>query len=127
MAVSNARLRDVLVDHLEDLPRLNVYGLPVAEVSTPAVVVAGIDMTEIATGAWETTVEVWVVVSRRHIDQMTALDALLDPEGDGSVLDKINGIVADGLSFAVAGVGDYREIGTEPAYWAATVTVKVWR
>ena len=128
MAATNAEIRGALFDTL-DVSGVNRYRYPEDSIQTPAVVVAGFDMSESKLGGGrDITAKVLVVASRSHVSQLELLDEMLDEAGDGSVIAAINDRVdADGISVAVTEVGDYGEFAWgDVSYYGAVVTVKVW-
>lgn len=110
---------------------VNVYRLPTDRVEAPAVVVMGFRMDPETLGATLRRVrtDLLVVVSRRHVDQVELLDALLDPSVDGSVLDVLAADPSLGGkvdSAIVTSVGDYGEIIVgDVGYYSATVSLEV--
>jgi hypothetical protein len=128
-----ADIRDGLAEVLSDgLPSVNVYRLPTDRVEAPAVCVMGFRMdpqTMAAAPLQRVTTDLLVLVSRRHIDQVDLLDALVDPALSDSVpaalaADFTLGGRVD--SCIVTGVGDYGEVPVgDVGYYAATITVEV--
>jgi hypothetical protein len=127
---TNAAIRSELVDTLSDIAGLNVMRYPADNVSSPAAVIAGFSTVQNAFGGqFDTQVDIYVVVSHRHIDQFEQLDALTDFTGFMSIPQTLNDRVVDAgdMSFAVVSVGDYREmIIADAQYYGATVTLKVY-
>jgi hypothetical protein len=126
-------IRDGLTDVLSNaLPSVNVYRLPTDRVEPPAVCVMGFRMdpqTMAISPLQRVTTDLLVLVSRRHIDQVDLLDALVDPAVSDSVpaalaADHTLGGVVD--SCVVTGVGDYGEVPVgDVGYYSATVTLEV--
>jgi len=125
-----ADVRDGLAGALSaGLPGVNVYRLPADNVTAPAVVVAGFSVTEIATGVFTRSVEIFAAVSHRNVSLMDDLDAIVDPESAVSIVGvlmadpSLGGVVA---SLRLETIGEYRELeiaGT--SYYAATVRFEV--
>jgi hypothetical protein len=124
---TNGAIRDAVVDVLSDVTGLNVYRYPIDGITAPAAVIAGFSNVESAMGGrYDTQLDVYVMVSRRHVDQFEALDELTDMVGARSVPQALNECDVDGLSLAVVGVGDYRElVVADVPYYSATVTLRV--
>lgn len=127
-----AQIRDGLVEAITStLPEVNAYRLPVDNANVPAVIVAGFELQPMTVGniGHTATVDLFVLVSRRNVDQVDLLDQLVDPNRTDSVLAAIQDDPTLGgraLSAAVQSVGGYREeesAGT--GYYAATVSVEV--
>lgn len=120
-----AELRDDVTDLLAALDGVNVYPHPVDNLAAPAAIIAGVQADPDSGDSWRCTVEVYVVVSRRHVDQLAQLDELLDPTGTART-SVVAAILADGSAWDVTNVGEYREftIGDLPHY-AATITAEV--
>lgn len=126
-----ADVRDGLEVTLSVLPGVNVYRLPTDRVEAPAVLVMGFRITPQTMGdpLRRVTTDLLVVVSRRHVDQVDLLDALVDP----SVDDSVPAILADDPSLdgkvdscIVTSIGDYTELVVgDVGYYAATVSVEV--
>jgi hypothetical protein len=70
-----------------------------------------------------------LVVSRRHVDQVHALDDLLSPTSDQSLFALFNDdpTLGDRIGYcSVSGAGDYRElVVADVGYYAAAVTISV--
>jgi hypothetical protein len=117
-----ADLRSELVDAIGAVSGLNVYPHPVDNVVSPAAMVAGLTTT--LDGVWTASAEVYVVVSRRHADQLYVLDDLVDPTNPRSVSAAIEG--SSSGRCVITSVGEYREfpVGSVPHY-AATIQVEV--
>ena len=133
MTASIADVRDGLVEVLTNglSPDVNVYRLPADNVDVPAVIVAGI------TGRPETfdaagrtlTVDLYVVVSHRNLDEVDVLDRLVDESQADSVPAVIHADMTLGdrdASAKVTGFGEYREMEIGGiGFYAATVNVEV--
>ena len=124
-----ADVRDGLAGALSaGLPGVNVYRLPADNVTAPAVMIAGFSVTEIATGVFTRSVEIFAAVSHRNVSLLDDLDAIVDPESADSI---IGVLMADPSLGGVASlrletIGEYRELeiaGT--SYYAATVRFEV--
>ncbi|NBW09906.1 MAG: hypothetical protein EBR82_17960 [Caulobacteraceae bacterium] len=122
-------LRDAIVDTLEQaLPGWNIYRLPPDNVTAPAIAVAGFTVDPgTFDGIGQVAVDVLVMVSRRHVDQVDLLDDLLSPDGNPSLWatfdtdPSLGGAVGHCV---IRGVGDYREFTVaDVPYYAATVNL----
>jgi hypothetical protein len=127
-----SELRTALYDVLSDaLPTWNVYRLPPDNVDPPGVMIGGfqLDSGTFDDANLRTTVELTVVVSRRHVDQVDALDDLLSPSGDESLWAIFNNdpTLGDVVPFCVvSGAGEYREVTIgDIGYYAASVNLSV--
>lgn len=126
-----AEVRDGLVEVLTDaLPDVTVHRLPADNADVPAVIVAGFQGQSSVMGTGQTlTVELYVVVSRRTLDEVDTLDRLLDESQADSVPAAIHADHTLGgrvLSARVANFGEYREMEVAGVgFYAATVTVEV--
>ena len=114
-APSIGEIRTALADTIgAALPDVNAYRVPVDNPTPPCVIVAGLTHTQNAqgTGGNLLTFDVFAAVSRRSVDCIDALDALVSPDGAGSVVAAIDadptlgGVVQDAGTTIV---GDYRE------------------
>lgn len=132
MAATLGELRAGLKSVLEDsLQGFNVYDYPPDDVTVPAVAVSGfqLDASTFADESIRVAVDVEVLVSRRHVDQVQALDELLSPSGDRSVWAIFNdrSTLDDRVAYCtVQSAGDYRELViAEVGYYAATFRLSV--
>jgi hypothetical protein len=132
MAASLAELRDALGSTLESyLPEFNVYRLPPDNVEPPAILVAGfqIDNGTFGDATLRVAADVELMVSRRHVDQVEALDELLSPSGERSVWELFTSdpTLGGAVGFCmVQTAGDYREmLVAEVGYYAATFRLSV--
>lgn len=129
-----AEVRDGLAEAIASrVDGVRVYKAPVDVLDPPAVIIAGLtlDPTTFAGAGSRVVFEVFVVVSRRHPDQILTLDALVDPEEEWSVSGAIaadptlEGVVG---SAVVQSVGEYRDVVlADTSYYAATLRVEVMR
>lgn len=128
MAATLSELRTAVTQRLRnDLPGVQVYQYPVDNVDAPAIVVAGLGLDTgtfgDATSRFE--VELVVLVSRRHVDQIDVLDAMLSLSGDLSIWQSVNAdpSLDDTVAHCVVqSVGDYREIAVaDVGYYSAIV------
>jgi hypothetical protein len=122
-------LRTALVDTLADqLSGWNVYRLPPDNITAPAVAVAGFTVDPgTFDGIAQVAVDLLVMVSHRHVDQLDLLDEVLSPDGTPSlwtVLEQ-DPTLGDVVGHCVIrGVGDYRELMVaDVPYYAATVNL----
>ncbi len=125
-------LREALLVKLTDAyPAFNIYRLPPDTVEAPAIMVGGfqIDTGTFADANLRTTADLTVVVSRRHVDQVDALDELLSPSGSLSLwaLFDDDPTLNDAVAFcSVSGAGEYRELVIgDVGYYAATVNLSI--
>ena len=122
-------LEETLAAGLND--GVNVYRLPVDRIDAPAVVVMGfrVDPETMMASVRRVRAELLVLVSRRHVDQVDLLDALVDPSVDGSVLDVLAADPSLGGrvdSAIVTSVGDYGEMPAgDIGYYSASVNLEV--
>ena len=123
-------LRDALVTTLTDaLDGWNVYRLPPDNIDAPAVAVAGfqVDAGTFADTATQVAIDIVVMVSHRHVDQIDQLDELLSPSGNPSIwraLDDDPDLGGKVAYCVVRGIGDYRELAVaDVPYYAATVSL----
>lgn len=122
-------LEETLAAGLND--GVNVYRLPVDRIDAPAVVVMGfrMDPETMMASVRRVRAELLVLVSRRHVDQVDLLDALVDPSVDGSVLDVLAADSSLGGrvdSAIVTMVGDYGELAVgDIGYYSASVSLEV--
>ena len=126
-------LRTAIVDRLTDsLPGdWTVYRLPPDSIEAPAIMVMGFEVSpgSFGEGTHRVAVELLVAASRRHVDQVDALDEVLSPTGELSlwqVFDEdpsLGGVVGGAM---VATVGEYRQlVVADVGYYGATVQVTV--
>lgn len=126
-----AEVRDGLVEALSNgLPAdVSVNRLPVDSTDFPAVIVAGIQGQPSVMGVGQTlTVDLFVVVSRRSVDEVDRLDSLLDETQPDSVPAVIHADPSLGdrvVSARVVNFGEYREMEVGTPVYAATVIVEV--
>ena len=113
--ITNGEIREALAQALNDVPGLNIYRF------------AGFNITPLTfDGNRETKVDVTVVVSHKHVDQIVTLDAMLDSDGPWSVVDAIESASPPGINFFVESIGGYRELTVaDVGYYAADVSVMV--
>lgn len=123
-------LRDAIVATLTNsLDGWNVYRLPPENIDAPAVAVAGfqVDPGTFGDAVGQVSVDVLVMVSHRHVDQIDQLDEVLSPNGDPSIWRAFDDDPSLGgaVGFcSVRGVGDYRELAVgDVPYYAATVSL----
>lgn len=122
-------LEETLAAGLND--GVNVYRLPVDRIDAPAVVVMGfrMDPETMMASVRRVRAELLVLVSRRHVDQVDLLDALVDPSVDGSVLDVLaaDPSLGDRVDSAIVTmVGDYGELAVgDIGYYSASVSLEV--
>jgi hypothetical protein len=109
------------------VPGLNIYRFPPEDVNPPCAFIAGFNITPLTfDGNRETKVDVTVVVSHKHVDQIVTLDAMLDSDGAWSVVDAIESATPPGMNFFVESIGGYRELTVaDVAYYAADINVTV--
>lgn len=117
-------LEAVLADGLGE--EWSVKRLPPDEASPPAVIISGFSVRPDAQPGYTVTADLFVIVSRRDVTQIDALDAAVDPNVDGSVPAIIAADPSLGgkvSSTAYLSTGEYREIdvaGT-PMYGATVI------
>lgn len=109
----------------------SVEDRPPDNITTPAIIVGGIEWQDQAMGGGrQSQVSVWVVVSRKHSAFIDELDRLCDPDESTSVPAAINadptlGDVVD--SCRVVRAGDYRDLQIASIdYYAATIELEVF-
>jgi len=122
-----AGVQTVLADALQGV---TVHRFPADNVDGPTIMVAGfrIDAGSFGDDTVRFEAELYVIVSRRHIDQMELLDTLLSPGSGFSIWDAIDDNPTLGATVAFCSVesaGEYRQmmIGEVP-YFAATVVLR---
>lgn len=127
-----AEVRDGLVEVLSSgLPSdVNVERLPTDNTDAPAVIIAGIQGQPMVMGSGQIlTVDLYVVVSRRQLDEVDTLDQLVDESQSDSVPAVIHAdpTLGDrGVSARVVNFGEYREMEVAGVpFYAATVVVEV--
>jgi hypothetical protein len=132
MAATLGELRAALASVLEDaLPAWNVYRLPPDDVQPPSIVIGGfqIDTATFGDTSGRVGADLQLIVSRRHVDQVNALDDLLSPTSDQSLWALFNGdpTLGEKVGYcSVSGAGDYRElVVADVGYYAATITLSV--
>jgi hypothetical protein len=125
--ITNGEIREALAQALNAVPGLNIYRFPPEDVSPPCAFIAGFNITPLTfDGNRETKVDVTVVVSHKHVDQIVTLDAMLDSDGPWSVVDAIESATPPGINFFVENIGGYRELTVaDVSYYAADVSVMV--
>ena len=125
--ITNGEIREALAQALNDVPGLNIYRFPPEDVNPPCAFIAGFNITPLTfDGNRETKVDVTVVVSHKHVDQIVTLDAMLDSDGPWSVVDAIESASPPGINFFVESIGGYRELTVaDVSYYAADVSVMV--
>lgn len=132
MATKLSDVRDGIAETVRNgTTGVEVYRLPAPNVDVPAVVVGGFTFNEAALGGVQrVSVDVFVVVSGRHTDLIDDLDALVDPNVSGSVVDAIADDPTLGgraVDARVLSVGEYRpEDNGDTAAYAATLKVEVF-
>ena len=126
-SITNGEIREALAQALNDVPGLNIYRFPPEDVNPPCAFIAGFNITPLTfDGNRETKVDVTVVVSHKHVDQIVTLDAMLDSDGPWSVVDAIESASPPGINFFVESIGGYRELTVaDVSYYAADVSVMV--
>ena len=132
MAATLAELRAALASTLEDaLSNVNVYAYPPDDVTVPAVVIGGFQLDPATFGDTTARVEadVQFVVSRRHVDQVQALDEWLSPTGTDSVwsiFDDDPTLGGDVGYCSVTQAGSYEQLViADVGYYAATVSLSI--
>lgn len=118
-------IRDQLAVALDSLD-VNVYATPPETVVTPAVIVGSVKRSGRAElmGTQRVTVEVLVLVSRKHSDQWQLLDELCEPAGVQAALE---GAMFDGLDVQVTDVDQIGSVEVDGvSHYAAVVTVEVF-
>ena len=125
--ITNGEIREALAQALNDVPGLNIYRFPPEDINPPCAFIAGFNITPLTfDGNRETKVDVTVVVSHKHVDQIVTLDAMLDSDGPWSVVDAIESASPPGINFFVESIGGYRELTVaDVSYYAADVSVMV--
>lgn len=129
MTADNRTVRAAIVESLDGINGLHVYEYPVDAIQVPAAVVVGLEHTLSSfDGGRASEAVVAVLVSHNHVDQMAALDDLVDIDTDESVVGALESATfTNGVSLAVTSVGDFgvRLIG-ETSYYGANVVLRVW-
>lgn len=126
---TNAVVRAEVVRALESsLTKASVYTTPPDVISSPAVILGGIDWQWVAMPDERVlTIPLYVAVSRRNTNNVAQLDELCDPAGE--IVSAFNADpTATGVdSWNVTNVGSYRDISIgDTDYYAATVTLEVF-
>lgn len=126
---TNAVVRSEVRRALEaSLSSAAVYVTPPDVISSPAVILGGIDWQWVAMPEERVvTIPLYVAVSRRNTNNVAQLDELCDP--DGEVVAAFDAApTATGVdSWNVTSVGSYRDISIgDTDYYAATVTLEVF-
>lgn len=107
---------------------VTVYATPPDVISSPAVILGGIDWRWDVLGAGRVvTIPLYVAVSRRNTNKIVELDELCDP--DGLLISTFDADpTATGVdSWSVTDVGSYRDINIgDTDYYAATITLEVF-
>ena len=126
-SITNGEIREALAQALNSISGLNIYRYPPEDVNPPCAFIAGFNITPLTfDGNRETKVDVTVVVSHKHVDQIVTLDAMLDSDGAWSVVDAIESATPPGMNFFVESIGGYRELTVaDVAYYAADINVTV--
>ena len=116
-----------LAQAINAVPGLNIYRFPPEDLNPPCAFIAGFTITPLTfDGNRETKVDVTVVVSHKHVDQIVTLDAMLDSDGPWSVVDAIESATPPGINFFVENIGGYRELTVaDVGYYASDVSVMV--
>jgi hypothetical protein len=132
MAATLGEVRAALASVLEDaLPAWNIYRLPPDDVQAPAIILGGfqVDVATFGDTTARVSADLQLVVSRRHVDQVHALDDLLSPTSDQSLFALFNDdpTLGERIGYcSVSGAGDYRElVVADVGYYAATITLSV--
>lgn len=118
-------VRHALADFIaEALPDVVVEPFLPDTVATPAVIVAGIELEAVTFDQQrKVQVDLYCVVSRSHVDQVSVLDDLVIGVWDAITADPS---IGDGASSVVPlSVGAYRDLPLDAGYYAATVVVEV--
>ncbi len=125
--ITNGEIRDVIALALSRVPGVNIYRFPPEDIAAPAVFVAGFTIRPLTfDGHRETSVDLTVMVSHRHVDQLTFLDAMLDSEGSSSIVAAIDAAASPDVNLRVNTIGNYRELTiADVGYYAADITVEV--
>jgi hypothetical protein len=125
--ITNGEIRDVIALALSKCPGVNIYKFPPEDISPPAAFVAGFSIRPLSfDGYRETSVDITVMVSHRHVDQLALLDAMLDSEGSSSIVAAIDNAASPDVNLRVNTIGNYREvIIADVPYYAADITVEV--
>lgn len=126
-SITNGEIREALAQAINAVPGLNIFRFPPEDLNPPAAFIAGFTITPLTfDGNRETKVDVTVVVSHKHVDQIVTLDAMLDTDGPWSVVDAIESATPPGINFFVESIGGYRELTVaDVGYYAADVSVMV--
>jgi hypothetical protein len=125
---ANATIRQAIYDAV-DLPGVNRYKYPPESLNVPAVVIAGLDIVPQSSDYNRTvTVQLIVIVSHSHVDQLESLDRLLDETANGSVLQAISDDNNElGVSLDWTSAGSYGDIAWNGvSYYGAVVTVEAF-
>jgi hypothetical protein len=123
---ANATIRQAIYDAV-DLPGVNRYKYPPESLNAPAVVIAGLDIErDSSDGNRTVTVQLVVVVSHSHVDQLETLDRLLDETANESLLQAIDDDSNDvGVDLRWVSAGSYGDIAWNGvSYYGAVVTVE---
>ena len=125
--ITNGEIRDVIALALSRVPGVNIYKFPPEDISAPAAFVAGFTISPLSfDGYRETSVDLTVMVSHKHVDQLALLDAMLDSEGSSSIVAAIDNAASSDVNLRVNTIGNYREVTiADVSYYAADVTVEV--
>lgn len=124
-AVIRAEVRRALESSLSSA---SVYVTPPDVISSPAVILGGIDWQWVAMPDERVvTIPLYVAVSRRNTNNVAQLDELCDPGGE-VVAAFAAAPTATGVdSWNVTSIGSYRDISIgDTDYYAATVTLEVF-
>ena len=126
-AITNGEIRDVIALALSKVPGVNIYRFPPEDSAAPAAFVAGFTIRPLSfDGYRETSVDITVMVSHRHVDQLAMLDAMLDSGGSSSIVAAIDNAASPDVDLRVNTIGNYRELTiADVAYYAADITVEV--